>query len=181
MKRIFFRITGMGCVAAVLTVSCLCAVSTARESLEADLDRAVNEFLDTYKTPGLAVGVVKGGKRIYAKGFGIADPEKNTPVTAHSLFHMASVSKTFVATAVMQLAEEGKIDLLFEEAGGWVLVDYKTDVLPQEREDLDEYFCDKYAGQIRAYVEALGALPVKVEAAYLLLARTGEGIEIPLS
>jgi len=77
--------------------------------------------------------------------------------------------------------EEGKIDLLFEEAGGWVLVDYKTDALPRGRQNIAGYFRDKYVGQIRAYAEALAALPVKVEAAYLLLARTGDSIEIPLS
>ncbi len=87
----------------------------------------------------------------------------------------------FVRPLNCMAIEEGKIDLLFEEAGGWVLVDYKTDALPQGRRNIAEYFRDKYVGQIRAYAEALAALPVKVEAAYLLLARTGDSIEIPLS
>jgi ATP-dependent helicase/nuclease subunit A len=73
--------------------------------------------------------------------------------------------------------EEGKIDLLFEEASGWVLVDYKTDWVSKKKE-ADEFFRNKYAGQIREYVNALSNLPVKVVSAYLLLARTGHSIQI---
>jgi CubicO group peptidase (beta-lactamase class C family) len=61
---------------------------------------------------GLAVGIVRGGRLIYAEGFGVrtlADPA--SAVTPDTLFHMASVTKTFVATSVMQLWEKGKVDL----------------------------------------------------------------------
>jgi ATP-dependent helicase/nuclease subunit A len=74
--------------------------------------------------------------------------------------------------------EEGKIDLLFEEGDGWVLVDYKTDWVSKEIEDAESHFRKKYSGQIREYVEALQALPVKVVAAYLLLARTGAAVQV---
>jgi ATP-dependent helicase/nuclease subunit A len=74
--------------------------------------------------------------------------------------------------------EEGKIDLLFEEADGWVLVDYKTDRIPEEP-DVEQVFAQKYGGQVKVYVTAMKALGVKVKAAYLLLARTGAHIEIP--
>ncbi len=76
--------------------------------------------------------------------------------------------------------EEGKIDLLFEEPGGWVLVEYKTDRIPDETEDTRSFFADKYAGQVRAYVSSLQMMGVKVHSAYLLLARTADHIEIPL-
>ena len=75
--------------------------------------------------------------------------------------------------------EEGKIDLLFEEAGAWVLVDYKTDHIPKDLEDISSFFMEKYAPQVRAYVTALNAVGVKVSSACLLLARTGAQIEIP--
>ena len=74
--------------------------------------------------------------------------------------------------------QEGKIDLLFEEPDGWVLVDYKTDWVSAEADDAEEYFRRKYAGQIGEYVEALRALPVHVSSAYLLLARTGAAVQI---
>jgi ATP-dependent helicase/nuclease subunit A len=75
--------------------------------------------------------------------------------------------------------EEGKIDLLFEEGGGWILVDYKTDRIPSGTPELARFFEDTYGGQVRAYVSALKSLGVTVKSAYLLLARTGAEIEIP--
>jgi ATP-dependent helicase/nuclease subunit A len=74
--------------------------------------------------------------------------------------------------------EEGKIDLLFEEASGWVVVDYKTDWVPKEKEGQDGFFRDKYSNQIQEYVEALKSLSLQVDSAYLLLARTGDAIKI---
>ena len=75
--------------------------------------------------------------------------------------------------------EEGKIDLLFEEPDGWVLVDYKTDRIP-EAPDWERAFAQKYGGQVKVYVAAMRTLGVKIKAAYLLLARTGAHVEIPL-
>lgn len=74
--------------------------------------------------------------------------------------------------------EEGKIDLLFEEEGSYVLVDYKTDFIPEDAEGVEAYFRERYAGQMRQYVSAIEALGLRVKAAYLLLARTGQSIQI---
>jgi ATP-dependent helicase/nuclease subunit A len=74
--------------------------------------------------------------------------------------------------------EEGKIDLLFEEEGGYVLVDYKTDSVPENAEGVDACFRERYAGQMRQYVSAIEALGLRVKAAYLLLARTGQSVQI---
>jgi CubicO group peptidase (beta-lactamase class C family) len=77
------------------------------ERLGPALERIVREG----KVPGLAVGVVEDGKLVYARGFGMMKLGENArPVTAETLFHMASITKTFVATAVMQLVEQGKVD-----------------------------------------------------------------------
>ncbi len=84
----------------------------------------------------------------------------------------------FVRPLERSAIEEGKIDLLFEEANGWVLVDYKTDWVQPESEGAENYFRIKYAGQIHEYLEALRALPLKVHSAYLLLARTGTAIRM---
>jgi ATP-dependent exoDNAse (exonuclease V) beta subunit len=74
--------------------------------------------------------------------------------------------------------EEGRIDLLFEEDGGWVLVDYKTDQIPPGIEDPERHFRMKYQKQIEQYAAALAAAGIKVEVAYLLLARTGQEIAV---
>lgn len=62
--------------------------------------------------PGVAIGIVLDGKLAYARGFGQAKlGQSDRPVTPDTLFHMASVTKPFVATAIMQLVGQGKIDL----------------------------------------------------------------------
>lgn len=66
---------------------------------------------DSWDMPGLALGVIRNNEVIYAKGMGQLGLDDPTPITTRSLFHMASVSKPFVATAIMQLVEQGKLDL----------------------------------------------------------------------
>lgn len=75
------------------------------------LDSIYQLLVDSYALAGLAVGIVKDGQMIYGRGFGVRDISGNEPVTTSTLFHMASISKPFVATAIMQLVEEGKVDL----------------------------------------------------------------------
>ena len=74
--------------------------------------------------------------------------------------------------------EEGKIDLLFEEEDGWVLVDYKTDWVSENKAEATDYFRSKYSSQINEYRNALQALSVNVASAYILLARTGDAVKI---
>ncbi len=62
--------------------------------------------------PGAAVSIVKEGKLIFSKGYGVANIKEDIPVDpASTVFEIGSVSKIFTWTAVMQLVEEGKIDL----------------------------------------------------------------------
>src|SRR5438270_5492091 len=63
-----------------------------------------------YGVPGVALGIVDDGKES-SRGLGITNVEDPLPVTAHTVFPIASVSKTFTATAMMRLVEQGKIDL----------------------------------------------------------------------
>ena len=65
---------------------------------------------DRFGVAGLAIGVVQG-EQGRAWGFGVKSIETREPVSDRSLFHMASISKTFVATAIMQLVEQGKLEL----------------------------------------------------------------------
>lgn len=76
-----------------------------------NLDQILPQFLQDELSPGLAVGVVYDHQMIYVKGFGVKNVQTGEAIDEHTLFHMASVSKTFVVTGVMQLVEEGKIDL----------------------------------------------------------------------
>jgi CubicO group peptidase (beta-lactamase class C family) len=71
----------------------------------------VGEILNRWPTVGLAVGVVRNGSLEFFHGHGLADIASNTPVTEDTVFRVGSITKTFTAIAVMQLWEQGRIDL----------------------------------------------------------------------
>jgi CubicO group peptidase (beta-lactamase class C family) len=79
--------------------------------VETFLDGIVPLQLDREDIAGATVAVVKDGKRLFAKGYGYTDVKHKQPVTAETLFRPGSVSKLFTWTAVMQLVEQGKLDL----------------------------------------------------------------------
>jgi len=78
---------------------------------EKELEAVLQEIIACWGIPGLGIGIVEEGEIIYAKGFGVQSLDTGTPVTPDSIFCVASITKCFVATAVMQLAEQGKIHL----------------------------------------------------------------------
>ncbi|TVX94368.1 serine hydrolase [Paenibacillus agilis] len=82
-----------------------------KQSVINNLDLIINDFVVKESVPGLAIGVVYNKETIYTKGFGVKNVDTKEPVNERSLFHMASVSKTFVSTGIMQLVEQGKLDL----------------------------------------------------------------------
>lgn len=80
--------------------------------LEDFLDNEITAELNDYHVPGAAISVVKDGQLFFAKGYGYANLQDNKPVVANqTLFMVGSVTKLFTWTAVMQLVEQGKLDL----------------------------------------------------------------------
>ncbi|HTA73850.1 MAG TPA: serine hydrolase domain-containing protein [Gemmatimonadaceae bacterium] len=77
----------------------------------ARVDSAIAKFMVTSHAPGIAVAAVVRGNPVWAKGYGMADLENAVPVTPHTLFRLASVSKPITATEAMILSERGKLDL----------------------------------------------------------------------
>lgn len=69
------------------------------------------EIMDKFHAVGLSVAVVKDGDIIYSNSFGLKDIENNTPLKNNDLFRIASISKSFSATSIMQLVEAGKVSL----------------------------------------------------------------------
>jgi CubicO group peptidase (beta-lactamase class C family) len=63
-----------------------------------------------FGVPGVAVGILQNGVATI-RGFGVTNVEDPLPVNAHTVFPIASISKTFAATAMMRLVEQGKVDL----------------------------------------------------------------------
>lgn len=74
------------------------------------VDQYMIDAMERLQIPGAALGIVKGDSIIYLKGYGISGPEQN-PVTPQTPFILGSTSKSITALAVMQLVEEGKVDL----------------------------------------------------------------------
>ena len=74
------------------------------------IDNYIQNQMKTYKIPGVSLGIVKDGSPVYLKGYGIAD-DNGRSVTPQTPFLLASVTKSFTALGIMQLVEEGKIDL----------------------------------------------------------------------
>lgn len=66
--------------------------------------------LDATKTPGAAIGIVRDGRLVYAKGFGTSNIETGAPVTAETLFRLGSTTKMLTAAAVATFAAEGELD-----------------------------------------------------------------------
>lgn len=76
------------------------------------LDGVLPAYLDQAQIAGAAVSVVSDGELLTARGYGYSDVEAQEPVDPEeTLFRVASVSKTFTSTAVMQLVEDGQLDL----------------------------------------------------------------------
>ena len=74
-------------------------------------EKQVDDLRQRLRIPGMSVGIVKDQKLVWAKGFGYADVENKIPATPRTLFHLASVTKTFASMLIMQLVEQGKLDL----------------------------------------------------------------------
>lgn len=75
----------------------------------AKIDSLVEITLKTFNVPGMAVGVVKDGTLIHAKGYGVANLRTQKKVDEHTLFGVASNSKAFTAAALGMLVDEGKL------------------------------------------------------------------------
>ena len=77
-------------------------------------DRAADAIFAQWAKPGTAgcaLGVLKDGKPLYVQGYGRADIEHSAPITASTVFHIASLSKQFTAFAIYLLEQEGRLSL----------------------------------------------------------------------
>ncbi|MEN8251860.1 MAG: serine hydrolase, partial [Bacteroidota bacterium] len=89
---------------AILSISNVHAQISSNE-----VDRLVEDAMTKFNVAGVAVGIVKDGKIIHAKGYGVKSIDTNEKVNEHTNFAIASNSKAFTTTALALLVEEGKI------------------------------------------------------------------------
>lgn len=98
--------------------ACTRAVTSAPASAERPTPRTLDEFraavqrvLDETRVPGAGIALVRQAGIEWAGGVGLADRDSRTPVTADTHFRVGSISKTFVAMGLVQLYEDGKLEL----------------------------------------------------------------------
>ena len=81
------------------------------ESVVPSIDAHFRQFMETAHIPGLVYGIVRDGRLVHVGTMGVQDLEQRRPVTADSLFRIASMSKAFTALAILKLRDEGRLDL----------------------------------------------------------------------
>jgi D-alanyl-D-alanine-carboxypeptidase/D-alanyl-D-alanine-endopeptidase len=131
-----FRIIALG-IAVVLGLSVLVRPAAAQEgAVFAAIDRTMETYRLDAHIPGMVWGVVRDGRLVHVKGAGVQDIDTKRPVTADTLFRIASMTKAFTALSILKLRDEGKLQLdapvetYVPELRGWK---YPTDDSPKIR------------------------------------------------
>ena len=109
----------------VLVMICVQALP-AQTTPPADLDSYVARVQKTFEVPGLSVAIVKDGKTVLAKGYGVRKLGNPTPVDENTLFGIGSNTKAFTSAALASLVDEGKIswdDRVYERLPGFQMYD----------------------------------------------------------
>lgn len=110
------------------------------------LDSYINEGLKNWNIPGLSIAIVKDGKTVVMKGYGVRDVESKEPVDENTLFMIASNSKLFTGTALSQLDYNKKIsidDKVSKYIKGYTLYDKNTTDLVTIRDLLSHHIGTK--------------------------------------
>jgi len=111
-----YKLLRISCVLIILTLT-FSMVAPAAENSPAtanlklvDFDAYVARVMQDWKVPGAAIAIVKDGKVVFSKGYGLRDVKNNLPVTEQTLFPIASITKSFTVATLGTLASEGKLD-----------------------------------------------------------------------
>jgi CubicO group peptidase (beta-lactamase class C family) len=94
----------------IILLFLLCSVTIAGPiQMPKNLDRYVGQVMQTFKVPGLSLAIVKDGRVVLSKGYGIKSTAAPEPVNGQTLFGIASNTKAFTATALAILVEQGAV------------------------------------------------------------------------
>ncbi|HEY9127892.1 MAG TPA: serine hydrolase domain-containing protein [Acidobacteriaceae bacterium] len=83
----------------------------AGNTLEQYLDSYISAYMPAMNAPGMTLGLTDAAHTVRTAGYGYASLEEKTPVTTEMLFQIGSITKSFVALVLLQLVDEGKLDL----------------------------------------------------------------------
>ena len=96
-------------LAAGLALAALAPTLPGQSFRQKDFDAYVAQGLQTLNTPGAAIAVVRNGRLLFARGYGVRTRGDKTPVDAHTVFQIASNTKAFTTAALAILADQGKL------------------------------------------------------------------------
>ena len=99
--------TTPGIIAAIVACASVCGAQQHR--LPPDIDRYMTRALDEFHTAGLAIAIVKDGRVVFEKGYGVRRIGDPTPVDSNTLFQIASNTKAFTSAALAILVDDGKL------------------------------------------------------------------------
>jgi D-alanyl-D-alanine carboxypeptidase len=109
----FSRMVGSALVAAAIAAACIPAARAASSADEraAALDNAIPAAMGRAFIPGAIVGIWQDGREPYVRAFGVRDTATGEPMAPELYMRIGSTSKTFTVTAVLMLADRGKLGL----------------------------------------------------------------------
>ena len=94
-----------------LSLLCLCARQVASAQGIGEFERRLENLRQKFHIAGMSAVIVKDQSIAWSKGFGVANVTSNETITDSTVFHLASLTKPFAATVVLQLVDEGKVSL----------------------------------------------------------------------
>jgi D-alanyl-D-alanine carboxypeptidase len=103
-----------GTSALLLAVHPISAQERPGHTLIRAIDSIAETALRAGPIVGMSVALVRGSEVLLAKGYGYADLENNVPATEHTVYRIASITKQFTAAAILQLVEQGKLNLDYD-------------------------------------------------------------------
>ena len=115
--------TGLAVVLATLA-ACSQAPREADAALLASIDALATEALEAGPLAGVSVAVMRDGRTVVSKGYGLADIARRVPATADTVYPIGSLTKQFTAAAILQLVEAGRLTL--DDDLGVLLPDFPT-------------------------------------------------------
>ena len=97
------------CIKCFIVIAILISNFSIAQISSRKIDKLVNEAMETFNVAGVAIGIVKDGKIIHNKGYGVKSIETNEPVNEHTNFGIASNTKAFTTAALAILVDESKL------------------------------------------------------------------------
>jgi serine-type D-Ala-D-Ala carboxypeptidase/endopeptidase len=111
VRRLNRRFAPAVAIAAVMSVFIIRPTLAQDAAVVREIDRTMENYRLDAHIPGMVWGIVQDGRLVHVKGAGVQDIDSKRPVTADTLFRIASMTKAFTALSILKLRDEGKLAL----------------------------------------------------------------------